>query len=313
MLVHNALGPNGRARRVLYRRTKDGGAIFRTRRAYFGVPDSVPTSLRIIQGANRTLGGIAPRVVARLNKRLFSTPRRFAPRDWELSFEAIGTRERLPNGSSLLTVGAGARTVALMHGWEGRATQFALFAPPLLEAGFRVVAIDGPAHGHSRGTRSDPYFFAETLHEAAERHGPFFGMIGHSMGGGSIGIGLAAGLLAERAVLIATPASLHDVLHRFAQAMHMPPSATRHFIAALHAQIVARGHPAVDVLELVATLPTRALVIHARDDKEVPFTDGERIAAAWPNASLLAVDGMGHRRILRAPSVIDASVRFLSD
>jgi pimeloyl-ACP methyl ester carboxylesterase len=261
----------------------------------------MPTSLRIIQGANRTLGGIAPRVVARLNQRLFSTPRRFSPRDWELEFEALGTRERLPNGASVLTVGA------------GRATQFAQFAPALLSAGFRVIGVDGPAHGHSRGSRSDPYLFAETLHEVGEQYGPLYGLVGHSMGGGSIGIALAAGLQADRAVLIASPASLHDVLHRFASAMHMPASATRHFVDALRTQVTARGHSAVDVLELVATLPTRALVIHARDDHEVPFADGERIASAWQQATLLAVDGVGHRRIMRSPDVINATVRFLTD
>ncbi len=271
------------------------------------------TSLRIIQGANRALGGIAPRTVARLNQRLFSTPRRFAPREWELALEVLGTRARLPNGASMLMAGSGARTIALIHGWEGRATQFALFAPSLLAAGFRIVAIDGPAHGQSRGSRSDPYYFAETLHEAAERHGPFHGMVGHSMGGGAIGIALAAGLTASRAVLIASPASLHDVLHRFASAMHMPPSAAQHFASALRTQVLSRGHPEIDVLELIATLPTRALVIHARDDKEVPFRDGERIAATWPNAALLPVDGLGHRRILRAPQVVEAAVGFLLD
>lgn len=273
----------------------------------------MPTSLRIIQRANRTLGGLAPRVVARLNQRIFSTPRRFPPREWELDLEALGTRERLPNGASILTAGAGAHTVALMHGWEGRATQFAVLAPALLTAGFRIIAVDGPGHGHSRGSRSDPYLFAETLHEVGERYGPLYGVVGHSMGGSSIGIALAAGLTAERAVLIASPASLHDALHRFASVMHMPASATRHFIDALRAQVVLRGHSEVDVLGLVAALPTRALVIHARDDREVPFGDGERIAQAWPHARLLAVDGVGHRRILRSPDVIAATVAFLTD
>jgi pimeloyl-ACP methyl ester carboxylesterase len=276
------------------------------------VTDSLPASVRIIRGANRTLGGIAPRTVARLNQRVFSTPRRFAPREWELAFEALGTRHRLPNGASTLSVGAGERTVALIHGWEGRATQFALFAPALLQQGFRVIAVDGPAHGHSRGSRSDPYLFAETLHEVGERYGPLYALVGHSMGGGSIGIALAAGLKTERAVLIASPASLHDVLHRFAHAMHMPPSATQHFVNALRAQIVQRGHSAVDVLELVAKLPTPALVIHARDDREVPFADAERIANAWPQARLLAVEGVGHRRIMRSPDVVAQTVEFLT-
>lgn len=272
----------------------------------------MPASLRIVQRANRTLGRVAPRTVARLNQRLFASPRRFAPRDWELPFEAIGTRSRLPNGASVLCAGAGERTVALVHGWEGRATQFAAFVPPLLARGFRVVGIDGPAHGHSRGAQADPYLFAETLHEASERFGPLHAVIGHSMGGGSTAIALAAGLEAARAVVIASPASLHDVLHRFATAMHLPPSATSHFVERIRAQVLSRGHRDVDVLQLLRELRTAALVVHAHDDREVPFGDGERIADAWPGARLLPVNGVGHRRILRDPTVVEQVVAFLS-
>lgn len=272
--------------------------------------DSEPTSLRIVRGANRTLGRVAPSVTARLNARLFSSPRRFAPKDWELPFEKLGIRQRLPSGVSVLTAGNGP-LAALLHGWEGRATQFAAFAPALIALGYRVVAIDGPAHGHSRGDRSDPYRFADALLEVADRFGPLHAAIGHSMGGGSIAIALAKGLKAKRAVLIAAPASLHEVVHRFADAMHMPTRATAHFVDQLRAQVVARGHRDVDVLQVVSVLPTLALVIHARDDAEVPFSNGERIAAAWPGATLLAAEGVGHRRIMRDAGVIEAAVSFV--
>lgn len=274
-------------------------------------PPAVPATLRIIQGANRTLGRVAPRVVARMNQRLFSTPRRFTPRDWEQDFEGRGRRERLPIGASVLVAGDGPRTVALIHGWEGRATQFAHFVPPLLEAGFRVIGVDGPAHGHGRGTRADPYLFAEALHEVTARFGALHGLVGHSMGGGAVGIALAAGLAVPRAVVIASPASLHDVLHRFAHAMHMPPGATAHFVEGLRAQVSRRGHPVVDLPALLGAVEADALVIHARDDREVPFSDGERLATAWPRAALLPVDGVGHRRILRAPDVVAATVGHL--
>ncbi len=187
-----------------------------------------------------------------------------------------------------------------------------LGAPPLLARGYRIVAIDGPAHGHSRGQRADPFRFADALLEVQQTFGPLRGVIAHSMGGGGLAIALANGLVAERAVLIASPASLHEVLHRFADAMHLPTRATAHFVDRLRAQVVARGHRDVDLLPLVSTLPTRALVVHARDDREVPFTDGERIARAWPSAQLVAVEGVGHRRILRDAATITTAVEFVA-
>ena len=46
------------------------------------------------------------------------------------------------------------------------------------------------------------------------------------------------------------------------------------------------------------------LVIHDRDDKEVRWEDGAAIAGAWPGARLETTTGLGHRRILRDPVVI---------
>jgi pimeloyl-ACP methyl ester carboxylesterase len=276
------------------------------------VPSSISPTLRIIRGANRTLGRVAPAVAARLNQRLFSTPRRFDPRPWEAAFEVSGTRHRVAGGISVLTAGDGP-VVALVHGWEGRATQFAGLAAPLVAAGYRVVAMDGPAHGHSRGRVADPLRFADALQEVAGAFGPLYGAVGHSMGGASIALAIGNGLEVERAVLIASPASLHEVLQRFASAMQLPPSAIAHFVHGIRREVVRRGHRDIDLLAVMATLTVPALVVHAHDDREVPFTDGERIASHWPGARLAAVHDVGHRRVLRAPAVIDAATAFLGD
>jgi pimeloyl-ACP methyl ester carboxylesterase len=61
----------------------------------------------------------------------------------------------------------------------------------------------------------------------------------------------------------------------------------------------------------VAPLRARALVIHDRGDRDVPFAQGAAIAAAWPGARLHAVEGLGHYRVLRDPAVIEAAVAFL--
>jgi pimeloyl-ACP methyl ester carboxylesterase len=81
----------------------------------------------------------------------------------------------------------------------------------------------------------------------------------------------------------------------------------------LRAQVAGRGQSTVDLPDLLASVRTAGLVVHAQDDKEVPFSDGERLAGAWPGAALFPVDGVGHRRILRDPSVITAAVNFVSE
>jgi pimeloyl-ACP methyl ester carboxylesterase len=54
-----------------------------------------------------------------------------------------------------------------------------------------------------------------------------------------------------------------------------------------------------------------ALLIHARDDFEVPIGTSEAITQACPSAQLVAFDGMGHRKILSSPQVVRAAVGFL--
>jgi pimeloyl-ACP methyl ester carboxylesterase len=54
------------------------------------------------------------------------------------------------------------------------------------------------------------------------------------------------------------------------------------------------------------------LVVHDREDREVPIRHADRLAAAWPNARLVATDGLGHRRILRDAAVIAETVAFAS-
>lgn len=272
--------------------------------------NDVPAGIRIIRGANRTLGRVAPSLASRISRRIFSTPRKFAPRDWELPFEAMATRERLPCGLSVLRAGDGP-AVALIHGWEGRATQFAALAPALLARGFSVVAIDAPGHGHSRGKQSDPYRFAEALIEVSTHVGPLYAAVGHSVGGGSIALALSVGLSVSRAALIASPSSLHDVLHRFSAAVHLPPKATDHFVRDARRRIAARGYRTDDIEGALRSVQVPALVVHALNDKEVPFADAERMAGFWPGAALLPVQHVGHRRILRDPITIGAVAEFL--
>jgi hypothetical protein len=67
----------------------------------------------------------------------------------------------------------------------------------------------------------------------------------------------------------------------------------------------------VDLAAIAARLRTPALVLHDRDDAEVALADGEAIARAWPGARLVATEGLGHRRILRAPGVHQEAARFV--
>jgi pimeloyl-ACP methyl ester carboxylesterase len=66
----------------------------------------------------------------------------------------------------------------------------------------------------------------------------------------------------------------------------------------------------LDLTLLGRNLALPLLVIHDREDREVPFADGEAIAASWPGARLQPTEGLGHRRVLEDETVIAEIVAF---
>jgi hypothetical protein len=53
------------------------------------------------------------------------------------------------------------------------------------------------------------------------------------------------------------------------------------------------------------------LIVHDLEDREVPWSEGERYARYWADARLLSTQGLGHNRIAGDETVIAAALRFL--
>ena len=242
--------------------------------------------------------------------RQFVTPRRTPLRPKETAILANASTLTFRNGLVGAAWGDGP-TIVLVHGWEGRGVNLGAFIEPLVAAGFRVVALDGPAHGASPGTTTDPLDFALRLAEVGREMGPLAGIVAHSMGAASTMLAVQRGLQVQRVAWIAGPASLFGVVSRFAQMQQLPePVATRFF--ALMRERVGVDDTALEIQHVVRAITIPGLIIHDREDAEVPFADAEAIATAWPTAQLREVEGRGHRRILLAPEVVAAVVDFLT-
>ena len=269
------------------------------------------SSIAMMRAAASIYGRVRPRSAAGWARRLFMTPRRLPAKPWEQAVEERAVRDRLQVGWSCLRWGTGGGPrVLCMHGWEGRATQFDPLARSLARTGATVVAIDAPGHGASPEREAHPIAFARSILDAHYELGPFDLVVGHSMGAGAVGIALAWGVTAERVVLLASPSSMSGVLDRFARFIGLPGAAHDGF-RELVEQCVGFSTHEVDVARLVRGIEVPALVFQDRADLEVPFTDGAEIADCWPSATLVPVEGMGHRRLLRDPAVIERIVEFV--
>ncbi|MBA3318400.1 MAG: alpha/beta fold hydrolase [Gemmatimonadales bacterium] len=258
----------------------------------------------------RTVGAVAPAVAARWAENLFCTPP--ARREGDEAFMATGFRFSVTSQGQQLAGWAWGTgpTVVLVHGWGSRASRLSLLAAGLTSAGLRVVAYDAPAHGESTGRLASLPEFARALGDVAEAIGPIHGLVGHSLGGAAVAMAMRLGLPARRVVLIAPPADVRIFSDLFARSLAISPAVqeTMHRNLERRLRIVWQD---LHIPTLVRQLPAAALVIHDRDDADVPFAHGEEIVGAWAGSSLRTTSGLGHRAVLRDPAVIGWAVEFL--
>ena len=105
------------------------------------------------------------------------------PRDREMITRGNNFRVPFDGGELAVTAwGKSGPAVLLMHGWGGARAQMTGFVEPLLEAGYRVVAYDQPAHGESDGKMTNLLEIAPTMDLIREREGKFDAIIAHSFG-----------------------------------------------------------------------------------------------------------------------------------
>lgn len=207
-------------------------------------------------------------------------------------------------------------TVLLVHGWTSEASFMTAFVEPVRRAGFRVVGFDLPAHGYSDGRRTNLAACSRALHWLAEALGPIHGVVAHSLGG------LVSLLVAEggppmpkslsfgRMVLLACPNRLIDITRDFGARLGLTQAAQR----AYERRIERVGHRSVEGFSAAALLQRverPVLLIHSRDDADVPFSDAEQIAREVQGVELMAFDGLGHRKLLYAPPVTRAAASYI--
>jgi pimeloyl-ACP methyl ester carboxylesterase len=263
-----------------------------------------------------------PEFSASLAERLFLTPPR--PRDAAATaLDLIDARSSVLEhkgrhiamwewGRRGAPRGAGdAPAVLLAHGWGGNAAQMRAFVFPLLSAGFRVVAYDQPAHGVSEGRLTGLPDFADVLADVAWHHGEVHAVIGHSLGATAAALAHAqkkADL--RKIVLVSPPSDLVGYSRRFAR-WHWIPEPVRDSMQAAIEERYGLRWSELELSRLAPRLGARALVIHDRSDRVVPWKQGEQLARHWQGARLISTEGLGHRRILQDEAVTQAAADFL--
>ncbi len=208
-----------------------------------------------------------------------------------------------------------APAVLLAHGWGGHAAQMRAFVFALLAAGYRVIGFDQPAHGLSEGRLTSLVDFADVLGAVAARHAPVQAVVAHSLGAAAAAFALSRGLRVRDAVLIAPPSEVAGYSRRFARWHWIPEPVRRSMQAAIEERYGVRWDE-LEIEQVAGRIEARggarALVIHDREDRMIPWRHGVRVARAWRGARLHVTRGLGHGRILRDEGVVRSVADFIA-
>jgi pimeloyl-ACP methyl ester carboxylesterase len=253
-------------------------------------------------------GYLAPNLTATVAERLFFRTRRNGPRPGEREVLEHATPSSIA-GMKAWAWGKGP-TVLLVHGWNGRGTQLGAFVEPLVARGYRVVAFDAFGHGESSGSSMSLPELASCIRRISDEVGGLYGVIAHSMGGAATILALSNGLKLERAVFVSPPSDPRVFLQIFSDALGISDEVREHLKERIERRIgITMQSMRADVIAPSIRVPV--LIVHDRDDKEVPVDSGQRIADAWPDAELIITEGLGHQRILRDEHVTNVAVSFI--
>lgn len=208
-------------------------------------------------------------------------------------------------------------TVYLMHGWGGRGSQFGAMVAPLVLAGRRVAVFDAPSHGESDPGPAGPgtsngVEFARALDAVFCRFGPAEAVIAHSMGTISTYLAIRYGWLgSERLVFVAPMVEFNSLLDQFQQVLGLGPRTRRALDRGIEdfVGLAVRDFDARVQARHVDPRPT--LVITDRGDRQTPYPDVVDFADTI-GASLISTEGLGHRKLLRDPAVVQAVVEFIT-
>jgi pimeloyl-ACP methyl ester carboxylesterase len=268
-----------------------------------------------IGAAIRLIDRVSPGRAEQLATDLFLTPRRIeAPareKEWAADASSFGMVTSKGNRIEVLVWGEGERgTVLLLHGWEGRASQMGALARSFAAAGYRAVAPDFPAHGASLGSRTNVVEASWVAYDVAKRLGPLEAIVAHSFGCAAATVALGRGVDAARAIFVAPANDFSFYSETFTAALRLPASMPKR----IQRETERRVGVAWETLQPDALPADRAvplLVVHDEVDREIPLSQGAKVASVWPGATLLKTRGLGHTRILRDEGVVSAAVAFV--
>ncbi|AWM15092.1 alpha/beta hydrolase [Flavobacterium sediminis] len=274
------------------------------------IPKGILLTAKVLQKLSSDL-------TVKFAQKLFATPlkHKIPKREFEMEENTIQKLLKIPEiGKEVMVYeyGKSDKKVLLVHGWSGRGTQLVKIADALIDLGYQTISFDAPAHGKSSGNTTLMTDFIASVMEIEKHYGPFEFAIGHSLGGMTVLNSIKQGLQVKKAVIIGSGDSVTDILKDFIGKLKLKAIYVQKMKEAFENELNGdmesySGYVAAEAVSVPF------LVIHDKDDEDVPYRASENIVKHLKQGSLYLTEGLGHRKILGDKKVIETLLQFLAN
>ncbi|MFJ9693710.1 alpha/beta hydrolase [Kitasatospora sp. NPDC101183] len=274
----------------------------------------------LIRTALNGTAALAPGPAGRAAVELFRRPlRRSRVRPAELEVHRGAALEPLRvDGKPVVGYrwGDGERPVLMLHGWRSRASRFAPYVPRLRELGLSVLAFDAPGHGDSGGRHTSVLEYRRLALQLQGRYGPFEAVVAHSLGVCAAFGALADGLRAGRLAAVSGVSSVGFFPAAFCAGLGLNAVVERELRRRIE-ELLLKGDAGAwerfDAARQAEAIGLPVLVVHDEGDEVVPLGQAHRLRRAYGDRlDLVVTQGLGHRRIIAEPTVVDQVIGFIA-
>lgn len=261
------------------------------------------------------LSKISPKLTTSFAAKIFGTPKKhnIPKREIEMDSKSVQKKVFIPSIKKNIVVyryGEGSSNILLSHGWSGRGTQLFKIADAMIAQGYSSISFDAPGHGKSSGNQTIMLEFVEIILELERIYGKFEAAIGHSLGGIALLNACRLGLKIEKLVIIGAADKIEDIISNFTKTIGLHEKYNvllKNHFENKYNKPMSSFSAYVSAKEVLIPV----LVMHCKNDVEVPVSCAENIFEHLPNGELFLTEKLGHRKILGDQTVIEKLTAFI--
>jgi esterase/lipase len=202
----------------------------------------------------------------------------------------------------------------VLHGWNSNPGSMYKIAKSMVEKGYYVILVELPAHGYSKLKQTNMVHCSSAFKAVLQRLalGKPFSLITHSFGSAVASYALCGThYQVDRWVMLTSPNRLVAIMREFQDAISLSEASYDH-MTTMGVRLVLKPIDSVTVEDqLKSTRVNKLLLIHDPYDKVLPFSNAKSIVEKNENAKLVAMEKIGHYRMLTNSNVLYELDQFI--